>query len=156
MNTDPGCPACWPQALSGVVLVLLIVLLPCLGSCGVPPQMSGNFSNIQNYELSFNSHMYGAHTVVTCFCQPPVSKLVDAWTLCNVSTRRGVHRIQARTTSSSQFGYGGIDQQIWLDNVQCTGTELYLRDCPSNGWGIHNCRHSEDVGVICQGECVSV
>ena len=54
------------------------------------------------------------------------------------------------------FGSGSSGQRIWLDNVQCTGTELYLRDCPSNGWGIPNCAHSEDVGVICEGECVCV
>ena len=39
---------------------------------------------------------------------------------------------------------------IFLDNVQCTGTESRIIDCPHNGVGTHNCAHSEDVGVRCQ------
>ncbi len=39
---------------------------------------------------------------------------------------------------------------IWLDNVQCRGTETRLIDCPANPLGSHNCVHSEDAGVRCQ------
>ena len=40
--------------------------------------------------------------------------------------------------------------QIWLDNVNCRGTESRLIDCPRNALGSHNCVHSEDAGVTCQ------
>lgn len=40
--------------------------------------------------------------------------------------------------------------QIWLDNVQCTGTESRLIDCRANAVGAHNCVHIEDAGVRCQ------
>ncbi len=47
--------------------------------------------------------------------------------------------------------------QIWLDNVNCVGTETTLRSCPANPIGSHNCVHSEDAGVRCpQGVCVCV
>ena len=39
--------------------------------------------------------------------------------------------------------------QIWLDDVQCAGTESRLIDCPANALGTHNCVHSADAGVRC-------
>lgn len=43
---------------------------------------------------------------------------------------------------------------IWLDNVQCTGEEEELWQCSHEGWGVHNCDHSEDASVRCAGESV--
>lgn len=40
--------------------------------------------------------------------------------------------------------------RIWLDDVRCSGREQRLGDCPSRGWGTHNCRHTEDVSVSCR------
>lgn len=49
----------------------------------------------------------------------------------------------------SYYGPGvGI---IVLDDVNCTGTELYLGDCQHAGWLTSNCGHNEDVSVICSG-----
>jgi len=38
---------------------------------------------------------------------------------------------------------------IWLDDVQCTGSENSIFDCPHTRWGVENCQHYEDVGVTC-------
>eukprot|EP00299_Pterocystis_sp_00344_P017767 c8904_g1_i1.p1 GENE.c8904_g1_i1~~c8904_g1_i1.p1 ORF type:complete len:584 (+),score=130.39 c8904_g1_i1:220-1752(+) len=40
---------------------------------------------------------------------------------------------------------------IWLDNVDCDGTEQSIDQCGNSGWGQHNCAYSENVGVYCTG-----
>ncbi|NXY00593.1 C163A protein, partial [Centropus bengalensis] len=48
---------------------------------------------------------------------------------------------------SAQFGRGnGI---IWMDETNCTGKENMLSTCHTHLWGINNCYHGEDAGVVC-------
>ncbi|XP_052789120.1 deleted in malignant brain tumors 1 protein-like [Mya arenaria] len=69
----------------------------------------------------------------------------EAGVACNML---GFSRANARVASSStQFGQGS--GPILLDDLNCLGTESNLLQCDNKGWGINNCQHSEDVGVIC-------
>ncbi len=47
-------------------------------------------------------------------------------------------------------GFANGAGQIWLDQVNCRGTETRLIGCPANPLGQHDCSHLEDAGVRCQ------
>ncbi|XP_069120538.1 scavenger receptor cysteine-rich domain-containing protein DMBT1-like [Argopecten irradians] len=51
--------------------------------------------------------------------------------------------------------YGAGSGTIWMDDLACSGNESALSECPFNGWGNQNCRHTEDVGIECEREEVT-
>lgn len=52
----------------------------------------------------------------------------------------------------ARFGPG--KGSIWLNYVNCRGTESSIESCPHSGWSDHNseCHHSYDSSVICVGK----
>ncbi|XP_067319360.1 deleted in malignant brain tumors 1 protein-like [Anolis sagrei] len=38
---------------------------------------------------------------------------------------------------------------IWLESINCTGEEEFLKECQKGGWGEHSCSHSQDASVEC-------
>ncbi|XP_056441951.1 neurotrypsin [Gadus chalcogrammus] len=54
---------------------------------------------------------------------------------------------EAKARVMAYFGEGS--GPIHVDNVKCSGEERSLADCVKRAPGTHNCRHSEDAGVIC-------
>lgn len=48
------------------------------------------------------------------------------------------------------LAFGGGNGLIFVDNIRCRGHESSIRMCSKSLTGTHNCRHIEDVGIVCQ------
>ena len=75
----------------------------------------------------------------------------DGWDMkdANVVCRELGFGAARKAVPASYFGsrsYGSIH----FDEVQCTGNEASLKDCPHQT--VHDCTHLEDAGVVCMGQ----
>ncbi|PIK36252.1 hypothetical protein BSL78_26916 [Apostichopus japonicus] len=72
----------------------------------------------------------------------------DAIVFCRQLGFKDVDKVR----KNAFFGEG--NGQIFMDGIECDGTERAITDCPyiSN----HNCIHSEDAGVVCTSDFVAV
>uniref|UniRef100_A0A8C7X4N0 Neurotrypsin n=1 Tax=Oryzias sinensis TaxID=183150 RepID=A0A8C7X4N0_9TELE len=73
----------------------------------------------------------------------------DGWTDqdAEVVCRQLGYSGAAKARLMAYFGEG--TGPIHMDNVNCIGDERSIADCSKQMPGTHNCRHSEDAGVIC-------
>ncbi len=46
--------------------------------------------------------------------------------------------------------YGQGVGMVWMDKVECNGTEPGLESCPRNDWGSHDCSSGKNAGVCCE------
>ena len=79
----------------------------------------------------------------------------DLWSIedADVACRMLGFKSASSYTKRASFGEGtGI---VWLDNVQCQGTESSLLLCSHLGLAVHNCEHNEDAGVVCSSESIN-
>ena len=58
-----------------------------------------------------------------------------------------------RAYSNAHFGTGS--GPIFLDDVQCASSSSQLLECPSRPILSHNCLHSADAGVGCEGRHIN-
>ncbi|NXR13397.1 MARCO protein, partial [Semnornis frantzii] len=70
----------------------------------------------------------------------------DGWGIQDANV---VCRMLGYNSATSAFTATAGTGQIWLDDVNCSGNEHSIFDCPKLDWGVNNCSHSEDAGVEC-------
>ena len=57
-----------------------------------------------------------------------------------------------RSTPLRDGRFGAGEGPIFIDNIGCEGNEINLSDCSVTGlMGFYECDHSQDSGVICEG-----
>ncbi|XP_037754479.1 lysyl oxidase homolog 3 isoform X8 [Chelonia mydas] len=76
----------------------------------------------------------------------------DDFTLANAHVLCRHLGFVAATGWAHSAKYGKGVGRVWLDNVNCGGSEKSIVDCRSRGWGNSDCSHEEDAGVICKDE----
>uniref|UniRef100_A0A8C0GTR9 Lysyl oxidase homolog n=1 Tax=Chelonoidis abingdonii TaxID=106734 RepID=A0A8C0GTR9_CHEAB len=76
----------------------------------------------------------------------------DDFTLANAHVLCRHLGFVAATGWAHSAKYGKGIGRVWLDNVNCGGSEKSIADCKSRGWGNSDCSHEEDAGVICKDE----
>ena len=81
----------------------------------------------------------------------------DLWDTTDAQVACG--QLGFSTTGAGVLTLGAVSDgngQIWLDDVQCAGTESRLIDCTANPLGTHNCIHGEDAGVLCVSKFMNI
>ncbi|NXA43646.1 LOXL3 oxidase, partial [Eudromia elegans] len=76
----------------------------------------------------------------------------DDFTLANAHVLCRHLGFVAATAWAHSAKYGKGVGRIWLDNVNCGGSEKSIGDCKHRGWGNSDCSHEEDAGVVCKDE----
>ncbi|MEE6515312.1 hypothetical protein FKM82_023963, partial [Ascaphus truei] len=148
----------------GYLLMLLSLVLPCVGQYDhwpyypeypepqapepLPPQLPSNVPQV-HVRLAGEKRKHNEGRVEIYY--------EGAWgTVCDddfsihaahVVCKELGYQEAVSWAPSSKYGKG--EGPIWMDNVHCTGRERSIAACTSNGWGVTDCKHSEDVGVQC-------
>ena len=69
---------------------------------------------------------------------------VDADVAC-----RQLGHASGEFSGNYESGQTPVTRPIWLSELACTGDENRLDECPHDGFGNHNCSHTEDVHIAC-------
>lgn len=75
----------------------------------------------------------------------------DKWGMQEVAVACREMNCGTAITPKYKAFFGRGNDQVWLDDVECTGDEKFLTDCQHRGLGEHDCDHNEDAGLVCSG-----
>uniref|UniRef100_A0A674KEH7 SRCR domain-containing protein n=1 Tax=Terrapene triunguis TaxID=2587831 RepID=A0A674KEH7_9SAUR len=76
----------------------------------------------------------------------------DSWDMADANVVCKQLGCGSAVSAPGEAAYGEGIGPIWVETLNCRGTESSLWDCPAKPWGESNCGHKEDVAVNCSGE----
>ncbi|KAM9172947.1 antigen WC1.1-like [Pangshura tecta] len=76
----------------------------------------------------------------------------DSWDMADANVVCKQLGCGSVVSALGEAAFGEGTGPIWVETLNCRGTESSLWDCPAKPWGESNCDHKEDVGVNCSGE----
>ncbi|XP_075758739.1 antigen WC1.1-like [Pelodiscus sinensis] len=75
----------------------------------------------------------------------------DSWDLADANVTCKQLGCGAAVSALGEAAFGEGTGPIWVETLDCRGTESSLWDCRSKPWGDSNCGHKEDAAVSCSG-----
>ncbi|CAM5081459.1 unnamed protein product [Eretmochelys imbricata] len=73
----------------------------------------------------------------------------DSWDMADANIVCKQLGCGSALSARDKAAFGEGTGPIWVEMLNCRGTESYLLDCPARLWGESNCGHKEDAAVNC-------
>ncbi|ELK11779.1 Scavenger receptor cysteine-rich type 1 protein M130 [Pteropus alecto] len=127
---------------------------PTIRNCRLDNNLRQGCSSRQDAEVVCAGHtearlVDGEHP---CAGRLEVRRSLTWGSVCNADLDQATAHVLGCGRALSAPGaahFGAGTGTIWLDELGCGGEESALWQCPSRGWGRHDCGHKEDAGVFC-------
>ncbi|XP_030403730.1 scavenger receptor cysteine-rich type 1 protein M130-like [Gopherus evgoodei] len=75
----------------------------------------------------------------------------DSWDMADANVVCKLLGCGFAISALAKAAFGEGTGPIWVELLNCRGTESSLWDCPAKPWGESNCDHKEDAAVNCSG-----